>query len=141
MKISVATLGWEADALIPSNLLDASHLFIVDVEKFEVVCVLPAAREKRDVAFAEWTVEANCEAIICGEVEREAFELLARACVSRYLGAGETVSCAIRSMNAYRLPLIREYRGGSGCPGESGDGECHEHPEEDGEIKRSSMSL
>ncbi len=130
MKISVATSGREADAPIPAGLADASHLFIVDVEKFEVVRILAGAVEKRDLAFAEWTVEADCEAIICGEIERDAFECLARACVSRYLGSGETASRAIRLMNAYQLPLIREYKGGPGCPGEHGDGECHEHSEE-----------
>jgi predicted Fe-Mo cluster-binding NifX family protein len=127
MKISVAVIGNQARSLIPENLRQATHLFIVDTERFEVLRILTADEPMdRDVAFARRTIDENCEAIICGEIEERAFELLAAACVSRYNGTGHHASQATKLIKAYQLPLIREYIGGPGCAGERSGGECHE---------------
>jgi predicted Fe-Mo cluster-binding NifX family protein len=127
MKISVAVTGDQARSPIPGNLRQATHLFIVDTERFEVLRVLTADEPMdRDVAFARHTIDENCEAIICGEIEERAFELLAEACVSRYNGTGHHASQATKLIKANQLPLIREYVGGPGCAGERSGGECHE---------------
>lgn len=128
MKISLAVSGNQANSLVPERLDQASHLFIADPEKFEVLRIYCLDDGMgRDIAFAKRTIDEDCEAIICGEIEEQAFELLAKACVSRYLGAGYTASQAVRLINRDQLPLIREYSGGPGCAGESSGGECHDH--------------
>lgn len=129
MKVSVAVGSREVNGIIPGELADASYLFIVDVDNFQIIRILPAEPENRDVFFAEQTVKEDCEAIICGEIEEAAFEILARAGVSRYLGTGETAGRSIKLMNDYRLPQIRDCKGGAGCPGAHGGGECHKHEE------------
>ncbi|MBQ6808341.1 MAG: hypothetical protein IJP07_04165 [Firmicutes bacterium] len=124
MNIAIATQGQEAQSLIPEKLVDAGYLFIVDVEAFEVKQILSAVKEKTDVYFAKECVEQDCEAILCGEIEKEAFEILAKASVSRYNASGHSATQAVKLMNAYQLPLIREYKGGPGCGGDQ-----HHHHE------------
>ncbi len=128
MKVAVATDSSNVNALIPGELADAGYLFIVDVEKFEVLKVISSDQKiNRDKYFAQQTVQEDCEAIICGEIEKEAFEILAKACVSRFLGTGITAGESIKLMMGYQLPLLRDYKGGPGCPGERSGDECHEH--------------
>lgn len=135
MNISVAVTGQQANSPIPDRLNAATHLYIVDVERFEVLRIFCFAEQQdRDIAFARQTIDENCEAIICGDIEEKAFELLATACVSRFNGAGLGATQAVRLMNANQLPLIREYIGGPGCAGERSGGECHEHGHHEHEV-------
>ncbi|MDO4732090.1 MAG: NifB/NifX family molybdenum-iron cluster-binding protein [Bacillota bacterium] len=124
MNIAIATQGREAQSLIPKKLAEADFLFIVDVEAFEVKQILNAVKENTDVYFARETVAQNCEAILCGDIEKDAFEILAKASVSRYNASGHSATQAVKLMNAYQLTLIREYSGGPGCGGET-----HHHHE------------
>ena len=117
MKISVATAGQEARSPVPGELKDAKYLFIVDVDRFEVTEVLPVPAEKPDLWCAEQTVARDCEAILCGKIDKDAFEVLAKASVSRYEATGLDATRAVKAMNAYTLPVIREYTGGPGCGG------------------------
>lgn len=118
IKIAVAIETTEAMA-ITAKLAEAPHLMLVDVEKYAILEIIsssdPAAR---DISFAEQVVKWDCEAIICGDIDQAAFEILADQGVTRYLGAGHSALEAIELMNAYRLPLIKEYNGGEGCQGE-----------------------
>ena len=85
-----------------------------------------------NLVFARKVVEHDCEAVICGPMEKEAFEIVAGAGVTRYLGSGHTVQHAYSYMNRYKLELIRDYIGGPGPFGHSHSGAC-ECGEEDGE--------
>lgn len=114
MNIAIATLGPETKSPVPEELSQATHLFLVDVEQFQVTEIIPAPKTGADVFFAKKTVAADCEAILCGDIEKQAFEILAKASVSRYNAAGCTPTQAVRLMNAYQLPVIREYKGGPG---------------------------
>ena len=127
MNIAIVTTGQTPQATVPARLSDGTYLFIVDVDQFAVTQVLPGPKEKRDVFFAQQTVAYDCEAILCGEIEQEAFEILAKASVSRFDATGETATQAVKKMNASMLPTIRDYKDGPGCAGERSGGECHEH--------------
>lgn len=129
MKIAVATCGREATSMIPAYFAEAEFLFIADVDKFEVVQIYEAEEDARDLVFARRTVDEDCEAIICGQIEKGAFDILSRASVSRYDGSGKNATEALKLLNLYALPLIRDHIGGSGCVGEKSGGECHEHGE------------
>lgn len=127
MKIAVAAGSKKADAYIPKKLSTAKHLFIVDMEKFEVLRIYDAEPLKRDVAFAKLVIEEDCEAIICGTINAEAFNILYLAGISRYDGMGKNVTEALKMLGRMELELIRDHVGGSGCAGDSSGGECHDH--------------
>ena len=129
MKIAVATCGKDAASPVAATLAEAAYLFIADMEKFAVLSIYEAEEEDRDMAFARRTVDEDCEAIICGPIEKDAFDILSTACVTRYDGSGKSATEALKLLNLYALPLIRDNIGGSGCVGEHSGGECHEHGE------------
>ena len=107
MKIATAMEAGHVDAVIPAQLEAAECLFIIDVEGFEVLEILSAENDK-SVTFARATIDRDCEAIICGEIPDDAFEILSNACVTRFDGTGLTASQAVRMMNANQLPLFRK---------------------------------
>lgn len=116
MKTSVAVK--KAENLVPDKFSEADELRIVDVDNMSVIksfCVEDP--EGRDSVFAKKTVEWDCEAIICGRMDKAPFEIVADAGVTRYLGIGHDTMEAVKMMQAYKLPLIREYDGGPGCGG------------------------
>ncbi len=127
MKIAVAAGGNKADSFITKKLSIAKHLFIVDMEQFEVLHIYDAEPLKRDVAFANLVVKEDCEAIICGAINAEAFKVLYLAGISRYDGIGLSVTDALKKLGRFELALIRDHIDGSGCAGEQSRGECHEH--------------
>ena len=127
MKIAVATTGNQADCFIPSKFSTPKCPFIVNLNGLAVTHLYEAEPLNRDLTFAQRTVEENCEAIICGEIRKEPFELLAGQGVSRYNGAGKTATEAVKLFINDQLPMITDDIGGSGCPGSTSGGECHEH--------------
>ncbi len=134
MKISVAISNTK-DYMIPQELNQARYLVIVDVDKMAIISTIQGEESNRDVFFAEQTVKWDCEAIISGQIEMEAFEVLAKNCVSRFQGSGFNAMEAVDLMEKYRLPIIRDYEGGNGCKGETAyekeqaglDCECENH--------------
>jgi predicted Fe-Mo cluster-binding NifX family protein len=118
MKIAVAVDTIE-EMIITAKLAEAPHLILVDVDKYTILeTISQSDPADRDISFAEQSVKWDCEAIICGKIEQNAFEILAELGVSRYLGTGHSAIEAIKLMEDYNLPLIKEYNGGEGCKGE-----------------------
>ena len=73
-------------------------------------------------------MDADCEAVFCGPIEEAPFTIIAdEGCVTRYLAALLSVEEAVREMQSYRLEMITDFIGGTGC--HSGEG-CHDHGEE-----------
>jgi len=131
LKVAVSTTGATAGSVIPSRFLDATHLLIIDAETddflgmFDGTGLTPA---ERSLYFAYKAAEFDCEALLCGELEPEAFSVLAEEnCITRYMAAPHSASEGIRLMNAYALPLITDYIGGDGCPDIHPDNCDHHH--------------
>lgn len=108
---------------------------IIDADKNQIFHVY-GKQDPDNLVFAKKVVEHDCEAVICGPIEKEPFEILVKAGVTRYLGSGHTVQKAYSYMNRYKLELIRDYIGGPGPFGHSHDFSCecgeeeeHEHQE------------
>lgn len=118
MRISVAVLERTAQAPVCEHLEDAKYLFIVETDSNEVLKVLSCADGQADLLCAKSTLDENCEAIICGDMDIEAFNLLADHMITRFYGWGATASQAVRLMLDNRLQLIREARNGGHCQGE-----------------------
>ncbi len=117
MMFCAALTGPSLDAPIAATYDEATWLVIGDTDDLDHVWYVS---EK----FPEEMHKGKVEALLCGEIyNAEEFEKIAYFGVSRYQAAGMQVVDAIREMDAYRLPLIRDYVGGHGCGSHEG-GEC-----------------
>lgn len=63
--------------------------------------------------------EYDCEAIITGSIQEQAFEFLAGEQITRYKGAGIAAKEALEMMEKLQLELISDYAGNVG--------KAHEH--------------
>ncbi|MCI7262462.1 MAG: NifB/NifX family molybdenum-iron cluster-binding protein [Otoolea sp.] len=131
MKIAIAADTQEIDGLVPATFKESPFLMIIDADKHEIFHIY-GKQDPENLVFAKKIVEHDCEAVICGPIEKEPFEIIAGAGVTRYLGSGHTVQKAYSYMNRYQLELIRDYIGGPGAGGHSHSGacECGEEHEE-----------
>ncbi len=123
MLIAAAVNENSMDALIPGTLDGAAGVLIFDAE-------LPNDPNARFVTenIAREMADAWCEALLCGFIYDAAlFEAIADAGITRYFAADLTVREAVEEMNAYRLGMIRDYVGGTGC-------HDHDHADCDGEC-------
>ena len=122
MKIAVTCENMEINGLVPNTFKDSEFLRIIDADKNQIFKIY-GKQDPENMVFAQKVLEHDCEAIICGPMEKEPFELLADAGVTRYNGSGRKVQKAYDYMVRYQLPWIDEYIGG---PGKGG----HKHEEE-----------
>ena len=78
-------------------------------------------------------MEWDCEAILCGPIDRMPFLIIAdRGHITRYDAAGLQALDALEKMQAYQLQYLTAAIDGTGCdPNE--EGECHDHGFEDEE--------
>ncbi len=121
MMIAAAVNKNSMDSLIPGTLDDAPGVLIFDAELEND----PDARfVTGDIVKA--MTDAWCEALLCGFIyDAELFEKIADAGITRYFAADLTVREAVEEMNAYRLGMIRDYVGGTGCHDHE-HGECED---------------
>ncbi len=131
MFIAAMTNSPDRKGIIAPRFALAEYLLIFDTETTQ----LSASYERgklSDVDLSEKIVEHGCEAVICGPIEEAPFAVIAdEGCVTRYRGSGLELDDAILKMEAYELPLITDFIGGTGCG--SGEGaECdRRHGQED----------
>lgn len=123
MKIAITSDTEEINGLVPANFKESPFLMIIGADRNGIFHIY-GKQDPDNLVFAGKVVGHGCEAVICGPMEREAFELVAGAGVTRYLGSGHTVQRAYHYMNLYRLDLIRDYIGGPGAFGHSHSGSC-----------------
>ena len=111
MNIAIASETEEIDGLVPATFKESPFLMIIDADKNQIFHVY-GKQDPDNLVFAKKVVEHDCEAVICdGSIEKEPFEILVKAGVTRYLGSGHTVQKAYSYMNRYKLELIRDYIG------------------------------
>ena len=111
MLIAAAVNKNSMDALIPGTLDGAAGVLIFDAERTDN----PNTRFVTENIVQEMA-DAWCEALLCGFIYDAAlFEAIADAGITRYFAADLTVREAVEEMNAYRLGMIRDYVGGTGC--------------------------
>ena len=99
MKIAVAADEASINSMISNRFSEAKALLIIgmddDPESAKIVECISGCP---DNDMARETVSKNCEAMISGELEIEAFRILADAQITRYNGSGMTVLEGIRRM-------------------------------------------
>ena len=122
--IKIACLLDKKNGTVAGMFSDARHVVLIDAENGNVIKEF-ARGKLSDAEFARRIAEEDPEAVITGPMNREPFEILAEEFfITRYDGGGLKAGEAVRLMNAYRLRIIPDYIGGTGCHSE---GECHEH--------------
>jgi len=129
MYIGIMTDRPDMDGKIPALFADANYLLIVDADTGAV-----HAKYNRsgitDSDFARKLIEHDCEAVLCGPIERESFLIIAdEGCITRYNCVGLSVSDALKAMRADQLPFIVDFIGGIGCGSAHTNCECG-HEEE-----------
>ena len=120
MFIAVTSTTEELDGIVPKTFEESPFLMIIDADKNQVIKIY-GKQDEKNMVFAQKVLDHDCEAIICGPIEKDPFELMAGKMVSRYDGSGHTVERAYKYMVQYRLDLIRDYIGGPGAVGLSHD--------------------
>lgn len=114
----------EKDGVIAELFDETGYVVLIDAENYSVLSEFERG-EMSQVELARWVLEEDCEAIITGPLEEAPFEIIAEeGMITRYDGVGLEAMESVRLMNGYRLKLIPDYIGGTGC--HSGE-ECHEH--------------
>ncbi len=118
MMIAAALSGPSPDAPVAPTYEAARCVLIADTGALDrgryVTADIP--RELR---------QAEVEVLFCGDIHsREQFEQIAGYNITRYHAAGLTAAEAVRAMDQYRLALIRDYVGGTGCASHEG-GPCN----------------
>ena len=122
--IKIACLLDKKNGKVADMFSDSCHAVVIDAENGKILRELPRGRVS-DTEFARMIAAEDVEAVITGPMNKEPFEVIAEDyCITRYDGGGLKAGEAVRFMNEYRLRIIPDYIGGTGC--HSG-GECHEH--------------
>ena len=112
MNIAVAADGKTLDSKISEEFKKCSYLLIVNMDDLSVTA-LKNDNSAEDLAGE--ILKYDCEALITGKIEPKAFDILADASVTRYLGAGRPAQDALGLMEKNSLELIRNYDGSEGC--------------------------
>ena len=127
MKIAVAADAAGMTGMISSRLSEAKALLIIGMDDNpESAEIIKSMSNSSVASMAEAAVAENCEAIISGGLEMEAFIILADAQVTRYNGAGMTVIEGLRKMQDKSLGCFTRHEnepndGQHTCGHEDGD--------------------
>ena len=122
--IKIACLLDKKNGRVADLFSDSCHALVIDAENGKIIKEIPRGKAS-DTEFARTIAAEDVEAVITGPLNKEPFEVIAEEyCITRYDGGGLKAGEAVRLMNEYRLRIIPDYIGGTGC--HSG-GECHEH--------------
>lgn len=127
MYIAAMTETSGIDGIVSENFAKSKYLLILEAETGEV-CAAYSREELDDCGFAGKIVEHDCEAVLCGPIEEAPFIIIAdEGCVTRYQASGLSAGEALKQMEEYKLNMITDFIGGTGCG--SGDAaHCtHDH--------------
>ncbi len=115
MNIAIAVDGNVIGSQVSEQFERCKSLLIVNAETMAVT-VIPNPDATEDVVgeqLAQKVLDHDCEAVITGLIGSIAFEVLAGACVTRFLGTKYDGAMALEFMDANKsqLPPGLKYRG------------------------------
>lgn len=119
MNIAITVDGDVIGSQVSEQFERCKSLLIVNAETMDVT-VIANSESKEEIAgeqLAQKVVEHDCEGVITGLISSVAFELLAGAGVTRFLGTKYDGAMALVLMHANKLELIRDADGGTECGG------------------------
>jgi predicted Fe-Mo cluster-binding NifX family protein len=122
MKLAIMSDRGSVEGHVPASFESSPAMLIWETDTDTVVQVLENFTPEQ---FARRAVESGSEAVVCSRhIQREAFNIIAGACVTRYDGEGLSIPEAAHRAYDGTLPIIPEYEGGPGCS--AGTGSCEE---------------
>ncbi|WP_027398329.1 NifB/NifX family molybdenum-iron cluster-binding protein [Anaerovorax odorimutans] len=116
MKIAVSTNGNSLKSQVSEKLESCKYLLIVNMDDLSFVSI-ENSDDNTGEKLANEVLKYDCEAIITGELKPSEFDILADACVTRYIGVGYSADTALDLMDKRILKLIRNYEGTDECDG------------------------
>lgn len=119
MNIAVAAEGQSLDSQVSEKFEKCLYLLIVKMDDLSITAI------KNDESFgdssgenlANEVLKYDCEALITGNIQPKAFDILADAYVTRYLGVGYSVQKALELMEKMSLEFIKTFDGKDSCGG------------------------
>lgn len=115
MKIAVTAAGDTLNNLVFHEFSQAPFLLVVNVETMDFTAIPHTPKAGSDQALAQAILEHDCEAVITGKLDEDAFKILADAAVTRYSGTGMTAAYALEAMENRELDFIRNPEGTDEC--------------------------
>jgi predicted Fe-Mo cluster-binding NifX family protein len=115
MNIAVATEGKSLDSQVSEKFEKCVYLLVVNTNDLSITAI--NNDELSEENLANEILKHDCEALITGNIEETAFDILADACVTRFYGIGYSVEKALELMDNRSLKLIRNYDGTDNCGG------------------------
>jgi predicted Fe-Mo cluster-binding NifX family protein len=119
MNIAIAVDGNSMASPVSEQFERCSNLLIVNAGTMKVT-IIPNPEASDKVAgehLGQAVLRYDCEAVITGLIQPAAFNILADAFVTRYLGTGYDAATALDRMHNRKLDLIRNINGSGGCAG------------------------
>ena len=110
MNIAVAADGESLESQVSEKFEQCIYLLIVNMHDLTLTIMKTEELSGTSTGdnLAQKILEYNCEAIICGNIQQTAFDILVDAQVTRYFGAGYSVKDALELSEKKLLKLIKE---------------------------------
>lgn len=118
MNIAITSDQNHLGGSVPELFEGSPWLLIADADSGALLKALEWEGEDAAMRFARAVLDWDCECILCGEIERAPFVVIAdEGCVTRYKASGLAARKALRKMLRNELDFITDYIGGTGCAG------------------------
>lgn len=119
MNIAVAAEGKSLDSKVSEKFEKCLYLLIVDMDDLSITAIEndESLGKASGEDLADEVLKYDCEALITGNIQSKAFDVLADAFVTRYLGSGYSVEKALNLMEERSLKLIKTFDGKDSCGG------------------------
>lgn len=125
MKIAITANGNTLKSLVTEEFEKSEYLLILETDDNSYEYYDNSGHLGDDgTSMATKILKTNCEGLITGSIGEKAFEEIAAAQVTRYLGSNYSVEEALLLMKSRKLDLIRDYRGAENMPDRHHHGSC-----------------
>ncbi|MBV7274110.1 NifB/NifX family molybdenum-iron cluster-binding protein [Clostridium sp. PL3] len=115
MNIGVVSEGKSLDSQVSEKFEKCVCLLIVNMNDLSITAI--NNDESSGENLTNEILKYDCEAVILGNIDKRAFDILADACVTRYYGVGHSVKKALELMKKGSLKLIKNHDGTNDCSG------------------------
>ena len=110
MNIAVAADGESLDSQVSEKFELCLYMLIVDMNDLTVTAIKndDFSGTSSEENLARKVLEYDCEALITGEINQTAYNILTDAFVTRYFGSGHSVKDALELSEKRLLKFIKE---------------------------------
>lgn len=119
MNIAVAADGKSLASKVSEEFERCLYLLIVNMDDLSIRVIKNEELSENSSGenLAGEVLRYDCEALITGKIKPLAFNLLADAFVTRFLGVGRSVQNALDLMERNSLAILKNYDGTEECGG------------------------